>query len=80
MTVGGLISFLAAIMMLYKPLKDVTKTNMAFQIALSSARRVFELIDFESEIAGKNGFDCGALIGDLECIGGRRRRWFGYRD
>ena len=53
MTVGGLISFLAAIMMLYKPLKDVTRTNMAFQIALSSARRVFELIDFESEIADK---------------------------
>jgi ATP-binding cassette, subfamily B, bacterial MsbA len=53
MTVGGLISFLVAIMMLYKPLKDVTKTNMAFQIALSSARRVFELIDFESEIADK---------------------------
>jgi len=53
MTVGGLISFLAAIMMLYKPLKDVTKTNMAFQIALSSARRVFELIDFESEITDK---------------------------
>jgi ATP-binding cassette, subfamily B, bacterial MsbA len=50
MTVGGLVSFLAALMMLYKPLKDVTKVNMALQLALSSARRVFELIDAKSEI------------------------------
>jgi subfamily B ATP-binding cassette protein MsbA len=53
MTVGGLISFLAALMMLYKPLKDVTKVNMALQLALSSARRVFELIDSPTEIADK---------------------------
>ena len=53
MTVGGLVSFLAALMMLYKPLKDVTKVNMALQLAISSARRVFELIDSKSEIAEK---------------------------
>jgi len=53
MTVGGLVSFLAALMMLYKPLKDVTKVNMALQLAISSARRVFELIDSESEIPEK---------------------------
>jgi subfamily B ATP-binding cassette protein MsbA len=53
MTVGGLVSFLAALMMLYKPLKDVTKVNMALQLALSSARRVFELIDSASEIVQK---------------------------
>ena len=55
MTVGGLISFLAALMMLYKPLKDVTKVNMALQLALSSARRVFELIDAPAEIADRPG-------------------------
>lgn len=53
MTVGGLISFLAALMMLYKPLKDVTKVNMALQLALSSAERVFELIDSPTAIADK---------------------------
>jgi len=62
MTVGGLVSFLAAIMMLYKPLKDVTKTNMALQIALSSARRIFELVDSETEIADKpDAVDLGAF-------------------
>ena len=55
MTVGGVISFLAALMMLYKPLKDVTKVNMALQLALSSARRVFELIDSPAEIEDRPG-------------------------
>ncbi|HSD71500.1 MAG TPA: ABC transporter ATP-binding protein, partial [Thermoanaerobaculia bacterium] len=55
MSVGGLISFVAALMMLYKPLKDVTKVNMALQLALSSARRIFELIDSPSEIVEKPG-------------------------
>lgn len=54
MSVGGLISFLAALMMLYKPLKDVTKVNMALQLALSSAQRIFELIDAPTEIAEKS--------------------------
>jgi ATP-binding cassette, subfamily B, bacterial MsbA len=53
MTVGGLVSFLAALMMLYKPLKDVTKVNMALQLALSSARRIFELIDSRSDVVEK---------------------------
>ena len=55
MTVGDLFAFLAALMMMYKPLKDVTRINMAVQIALSAARRVFELIDSRSEIAEKPG-------------------------
>jgi subfamily B ATP-binding cassette protein MsbA len=55
MTVGGLFSFLFALMMMYKPLKDVARTNMALQLALSSAVRIFELIDGENEIAQRPG-------------------------
>jgi subfamily B ATP-binding cassette protein MsbA len=55
MTVGELISFLAAILMMYKPLKDVTKTNLALQLALSSASRIFELIDADNEIRERPG-------------------------
>jgi ATP-binding cassette, subfamily B, bacterial MsbA len=55
MTVGELISFLAAILMMYKPLKDVTRTNLALQLALSSASRIFELIDAENEIVERPG-------------------------
>ncbi|MEP6768717.1 MAG: ABC transporter ATP-binding protein [Acidobacteriota bacterium] len=53
MEVGELFSFLAALMMMYKPVKDVTRINMAIQLALSSARRVFELVDRVSEIQEK---------------------------
>ncbi|HYK43480.1 MAG TPA: ABC transporter ATP-binding protein [Thermoanaerobaculia bacterium] len=55
MQIGELFSFLFALMMMYKPLKDVTRINMAVQIALSSAARVFELVDSQSEIVEKPG-------------------------
>ena len=55
MRVGDLFSFLAALMMMYKPLKDVTRINMAVQIALSAAARVFELMDREIEGTDKPG-------------------------
>jgi subfamily B ATP-binding cassette protein MsbA len=55
MTPGDLLTFLAALMMMYKPLKDITRINMAVQVALSSARRIFDLMDSKSEIAEKPG-------------------------
>jgi len=55
MTVGGLLSFLAAIMMLYKPLKDVTKTNIVLQVALAAAERLFDVIDGENDIVERPG-------------------------
>jgi subfamily B ATP-binding cassette protein MsbA len=55
MKLGGLISFLIALMLMYKPMKDITRINMAVQLALSSARRIFELTDAESEIREKPG-------------------------
>ena len=55
MTVGGLMSFLAAILMMYKPLKDVTRTNIVLQMALASAERIFEVVDAENDIVEKPG-------------------------
>jgi ATP-binding cassette, subfamily B, bacterial MsbA len=55
MRVGDLFSFLAALMMVYKPLRDVTRINMAVQIALSAARRLFELMDREIEGSDQPG-------------------------
>jgi subfamily B ATP-binding cassette protein MsbA len=55
MTVGGLMSFLAAILMMYKPLKDVTRTNIVLQMALASAERLFEVIDAKNDIVEKPG-------------------------
>jgi ATP-binding cassette, subfamily B, bacterial MsbA len=50
LTVGGIISFLAALMMMYKPIKDITRTNLAIQLGLSSARRIFDVMDAPNEI------------------------------
>ncbi len=55
MTVGGLLSFLAAILMLYKPLKDVTKTNIVLQVALAAADRLFDVIDGKNDIVERPG-------------------------
>jgi subfamily B ATP-binding cassette protein MsbA len=55
MTPGDLLTFLAALMMMYKPLKDITRINMAVQLALSSARRIYDLMDSEQEITEKPG-------------------------
>ena len=55
MTVGGLLSFLAALLMMYKPLKDVTRTNLVIQVALASATRLFEIIDSPNEIRERPG-------------------------
>jgi ATP-binding cassette, subfamily B, bacterial MsbA len=55
MTVGGLLSFLAAILMMYKPLKDVTRTNIVLQMALASAERIFEVVDARNDILEKPG-------------------------
>jgi len=77
MQVGELFSFLFALMMMYKPLKDVTRINMAVQIALSSATRVFELVDSQSEIVERPGARALAPFADAIRYEGVR---FGYGD
>jgi len=64
LTVGGFVSFLAGLMMMYKPAKDVTKVNIALQLALASARRVFDLMDRVSDIVEKPGAVALAPIRD----------------
>jgi len=66
MNVGDLFSFLAALMMMYKPLRDVTRINMAVQVALSAARRVFDLMD--REIEGTDRADALSLAPFSEAI------------
>jgi subfamily B ATP-binding cassette protein MsbA len=50
MTQGQLFSVLAAILMMYTPLKRLTKVNNTVQQALGGAERVFELLDEQPEI------------------------------
>lgn len=53
MTIGKFASFLAALIMLYKPMKNLGDTLTAIQQFFVSLSRVFELFDLESEIKDK---------------------------
>ncbi|MDX8390287.1 MAG: ABC transporter ATP-binding protein [Mariprofundaceae bacterium] len=44
-TAGTLMSFLAAMMMLYDPVKRLSRTNNEIQAGLAAAERVFEVVD-----------------------------------
>lgn len=58
-TPGTLFSFMAALIMLYEPIKKLNKENHNVQQGLASAHRVFEIIDRQPEIAEKP--DAGEL-------------------
>jgi subfamily B ATP-binding cassette protein MsbA len=55
MTAGEFFSFLAAMILLYEPLKKLTKVNNATQEGLAAAERIFEIIDHKSDIVEKPG-------------------------
>lgn len=55
MTVGGLLSFLAALGLLYDPVKKLSSANLDVQRALAGAERVFEILDSEEVIVEKDG-------------------------
>lgn len=55
MTIGKFASFLAALIMLYKPMKNLGDTLTAIQQFFVSLSRVFELFDLDSEIKDREG-------------------------
>ncbi|UCZ57588.1 ABC transporter ATP-binding protein/permease [Desulfurispirillum indicum] len=50
MTTGELFSFMAALTMLYKPIKQLLKLHATLQASFGAAERVFEVIDTEADI------------------------------
>ncbi len=49
-TPGTFFSFLAALLMLYQPIKSLSNTNNSVQEGLAAAKRVFEILDLPKEI------------------------------
>ncbi len=47
---GAFFSFLAALFMLYAPIRDLSKVNLEIQEGMAGATRVFELLDTTTEI------------------------------
>ncbi|GAB4344619.1 MAG: lipid A export permease/ATP-binding protein MsbA [Desulfobulbaceae bacterium] len=52
-TPGRFMSFLTALIMLYEPIKGVSKINSTIQTGMAAANRVFTLLDLRSEIVEK---------------------------
>jgi subfamily B ATP-binding cassette protein MsbA len=50
MTLGSLTSFVIALLLLYSPLKNIGRINGILQPALAAAKRVFDLLDLESNL------------------------------
>lgn len=55
MTLGDFISFGVGLVMAYQPFKRATRTNLALQQALASARRLFEVLDAPNDVADRPG-------------------------
>jgi subfamily B ATP-binding cassette protein MsbA len=53
MTTGEFFSFVAAVAMLYRPIKGISRENLKIQRGLAAATRVFEMLDIEPEIKDK---------------------------
>jgi ATP-binding cassette, subfamily B, bacterial MsbA len=65
-TPGALFSFMAALIMLYEPIKKLNKENHNVQQGLAAAQRVFEIIDREPEVKEKPEADVlGAVEGRI---------------
>lgn len=54
-TPGTFFSFLTALLMLYEPIKRLTKVNNIIQQGIAGAERVFSIIDLEPDIKNKEG-------------------------
>ena len=65
-TMGAFMSFLTALIMLYEPIKGVSKINSTIQSGLAAATRIFNLLDIESDIKEKKDADILPLFHD--CI------------
>ncbi|MCP4406097.1 MAG: ATP-binding cassette domain-containing protein [bacterium] len=65
-TPGTFFSFITALLMLYEPLKRLSKFNIKLQQALAAAERVFEVLDTEPAVTEKEG--AAELLPVKECI------------
>jgi subfamily B ATP-binding cassette protein MsbA len=54
-TPGTFFSFLTALIMIYEPIKNISKVNNPIQHGLAAATRVFSILDIKADIADKTG-------------------------
>jgi subfamily B ATP-binding cassette protein MsbA len=55
MTMGGFFSFMTALYLLYRPIKDLNSLNNVVQDGVAAAKRIYEVLDTEPEIKNRVG-------------------------
>jgi subfamily B ATP-binding cassette protein MsbA len=55
MTVGAFFSFMTALYLLYRPIKDLNNLNNVVQDGVAAAKRIYEVLDTEPEIKNRDG-------------------------
>jgi len=66
MTVGEFFSFLAALMMMYEPVKHLTSVNNVIQQGIAASERVFEILDISPGVAdAKDAIDLPRVDGRI---------------
>jgi len=55
MTEGDFTAFLAALLLMYGPLKKLSRVNASVQQGIAAAQRIFELLDTHTEVAQQPG-------------------------
>ena len=55
LTPGELVTFIAALLAAYRPMKDIANLNVTLQQGLAAAQRVFNVMDIEPEIVDRPG-------------------------
>jgi len=55
MTVGAFFSFLTALYLMYRPIKDLNSVNNIVQDGVAAAKRIFDVLDTEPEIKNREG-------------------------
>jgi subfamily B ATP-binding cassette protein MsbA len=66
MTAGALMSFAAALLAAYKPMKNIANMNSTLQQGLAAAQRVFTILDLRPNIAERPGAETlGTIRGEI---------------
>ncbi len=69
-TTGSFVSFIAALLLAYEPLKRLARLNAHLQTGMAAAQRVFDLIDSRPQIVDREGArDLGQADGHLALVG-----------
>jgi len=76
-TLGGLLSFLAAVGLMYEPIKKLSTANVAFQTAFAAAERIFETLDTVPSVSEKAS---ARTLPHFSNSIGFDRVWFKYKE